>query len=303
MENADAVIGGFNGFERQFVSRHFGGDIQYAVTGTQVNALLTAGISYQQQQILENIRQSPGSYRSLHYRLKALLTRKFTQSLLHLSLNADIRKGAANENLQELITVRDTATGIASQEWVTLYTYTNRYTNSAHTIELNANLRDIDPLVSDYKKMIGIKTGTTGSSSAYHLPYSYMKSSRWFGEVYGYLRLLRKNQNQLSVQAALRYESVIDNQLSLSGDALIPPVTGDGTYKRGTYDVANQVLIPDFNYAGADVAGLALSAEYSFPLQIKKSSLKAFIKAHFQTRQSSNYGHWNTSGITIGIYP
>jgi alpha-galactosidase len=128
--------------------------------------------------------------------------------------------------------------------------------------------------------------------------------NRWYAGVYGHYRLFRNTKNhQLVVKGNVNYESSFNNLLSLDSESTIAPVTGDGTFKRGTYDIATNVLIPDFEYYNAGVLKLAFTATYSFPLQLKSTRLIAFTKAYVQTHQTTIDNSRSAAGISFGIYP
>jgi hypothetical protein len=304
MENADAVVSGFKGFQRQFVSTFYGGDVQYSFENTRNKMMISAGAFYQHQDILENIRQSPGTFRSLNYRMKSIFTQKTNDKLLNILLEGNMKQGAANENLQQLITIRDTTTGIASQEWVTLYTYKNRYLNNTYQLRFTADVRDINADVNDFRYMIGIEAGTYGFTNQYHLPFSELSVNRGYAGLYGHYRLFRNSKShQVVMKGNVKYETAFNNRMQLNSESLVAPVTGDGTFKRGTYDIATNVLVPDFVTYGAGVMKLSLSAVYSFPIQLKNTRLVAFTKAFVQTQQTDTDKSWNSAGISIGIYP
>jgi RNA polymerase sigma factor (sigma-70 family) len=64
---ADGKIGGYKGFQRQFVSDFFGLAGQYNYIGVSSKFLLSVGMDYQKQEVLGNKKQSPGSYNSFNY--------------------------------------------------------------------------------------------------------------------------------------------------------------------------------------------------------------------------------------------
>ena len=304
MENADAVIAGYKGFQRQFVSTFYGGDLQYSFADAQTKLIISAGAFYQHQDILENIRQSPGTFRSLNYRMKSIYTKKTSGKLLNIAFEGNMKQGAANENLQQLITIRDTATGVASQEWVTLYTYKNRYLNNTYQLRFTADLRDINAAVNDFSYMIGIEAGSNGFTNQYHLPFSEMSVNRGYAGIYGHYRVFRNSKHhQVVVKGNVNYETDFDNRMSLHSESIIAPVTGDGTFKRGTYDIASNVLIPDFWFYSAGVLKLSLSAVYSFPVKLKTTRLVAFTKAYVQSSRADIDMSRTAAGISFGIYP
>lgn len=303
MENADGIIAGFKGFQRQFVSNLYGFDLQYGFSSEKSRLLLSGGVFTQEQQILENLKQSPGTFNSVNYRATAIATSEAGSLLLNLKLNANMKKGAADENLQELITVRDTATGVASQQWVTLFTYKNRYINNTYDISFNFDIRNLFANKTDYSWMAGIQAGMAGFENQYYLPFSEMAVNRANAGAYGHIRLLNKNNHRLTVKGNVNYEVPVDTRLQLTDGVLEVPGIGASTFRQGTYDVATNVILPDFDYYNAQVMKLGMETKYSFPLSFKKSKMSGFVKLHYQHLTSNTQGNWMNAGVSVGIMP
>jgi hypothetical protein len=303
MENADAVRSGYKGFQRQFVSRFAGIDGQYEYQTKKMKATLQAGGFYQHQEILENIRQSPGSYRSLNYHADATVIVKQNSTLLHAGLKARMQQGAANEYLQELITTRDTLTGIASQEWVTLFTYKNRYTSSNYDLTIHADLRDLSEDEKDFSKMLGVEAGIMGFSNAYRLPYSQMTVNRLKAGLYGHYRLFGKNGQSVNLKGNLAYEVPLNNSLNVNPANLTEPAEGEGSFRKGSYDIQKEVITPDFNFYNAQTLHISLNSTYHFVLPVKKNRVNAYIKVHGHSTIANQSQHRSGGGIALGIRP
>lgn len=305
MENADAVIGGFTGFQRQFVSSFYGFDLQYAYSTEKMKLLLSGGAFLQNQQILENIKQSPGSFNSMNYKGTVVLSSALDKLLLNTSLKGNFKQGSANENLQELVTVRDTATGIASQSWVTLFTYNSRYINNTYDLKLNIDLRDLSQDKKDYSWMGGLEMGISGFKNQYFLPFSEMAVNRANGGIYGHYRIFNKNDKRITLKGNLNYEFHFNNKLTLSNGTLDAPTLGASTFKNGTYDVATNVIMPDYQFYQLNAISFKIEANYTFLLSFKKTKMAAFTKLYYKNTitDSNSYHSWMNAGISFGIIP
>jgi hypothetical protein len=303
MENADAVRSGYKGFQRQFVSRFAGIDGQYEYQTNKLKASLQLGGFFQHQEILENIKQSPGSFRSLNYHADAAVTVKQNSSLLHAGLKAKMQQGAANEYLQELITTRDTLTGIASQEWITLYTYKNRYSSSNYDVSVFADLRNLSNDEKDFSRMLGVEAGISGFSNAYNLPYSQMTINRLKAGIYGHYRIFSKSTQSVNLKGNLSYEVPLNNSLTVYPVNLTAPVEGDGSFRKGSYDIQKEVITPDFNYYNLQTLRIALNSYYNFLLPVKKLKVNAYIRLHGHSTISNASQSRTGGGIAIGIRP
>jgi hypothetical protein len=254
IENADAVIGGFKGFQRQFVSDIYGGELQYALKMSQLELLIAGGVNYEQQEILES-----------------------------------------------LISTNNQSTGVNSQNWVTLFTYNNRFVNSVYDASLNFDIRNINASRNDYSWLVGFKTGVSGFTNQYNLPYSEFSANRLNASLYGHYRLINKNSNRLTLNANIGYSTGFHNALQLSNGAIAVPELGASTFKQGVYDVATNILLPDLQFYKQNVLDFRADARYSFPLKVKKSVLTGQVKAYFGMQRSENLGSWTSAGVSVGI--
>jgi len=303
MENANAVIGGFNGFQRQFVSALYGADVQYSLVTNRSQWLFSGGAFAQSQQILENIKQSPGTFSSLNYKGSLVFNTKINGVLLHMAANVHAKQGAADENIQELRSVNNPETGVNSQTWVTLFTYKNQYINNTYNAELKVDIRDINAYTNDFAWLGGFETGANGFKNQYHLPYSVMQVNRAYAGLYGQYRLLNRNEKRLTIKGNVNYEIGFDNLLALRDGVTETPTTGASTFVQGTYDVATKILEPDFQYYNANMLNFKVESRYSFPLSLKKTKIIGYAKMYYGQTRSVDLGSWSTAGIAIGIIP
>ena len=303
MENADAVIGGFKGFQRQFVSSYYGGDVQYSFVSTNSQFLISGGVYNQNQQILENIKQSPGTFNALNYKGSIVFNTKLSSLLLNLTATANARQAAANENIQELKSVNDPNTGVNSQTWVTLFTYKNQYINNSYDAKLRLDIRNINEDKNDFSWLGGIEAGVNGFENKYNLPYSAMRINRMHAGVYGQYRLLKLNEHRLTLKGNFDYVTSFDNMLQLRNGVTNMPVTGASTFTIGTYDIATNVLLPDFNFYNTNVFQFKLETKYSLPLNFKKVKMIGYVRAYYGQSITNSLGSWSNGGVAFGIIP
>lgn len=303
MENADAVIGGFKGFQRQFVSAFYGGDVQYSFVSANSQFLVTGGVFTQKQEILENIKQSPGTFKALNYKASVVFNTSFSGLLFNLTAVANVKQAAANENIQELKSVNDTITGINSQTWVTLFTYKNQYINNTYDAKLRMDVRDINKDKNDFSWLGGIEVGVNGFENKYNLPFSSMRVNRMQTGIYGQYRLLKLNEHRLTLKGNIDYETSFDNLLQLRNEVTNIPATGASTYTIGTYDIATNVILPDFNFYKSNIFKFKLETKYSLPLNFKKVKMIGYIRAYYGQAMTYSLGLWSNGGVAIGIIP
>jgi hypothetical protein len=303
MENADAVIGSYKGFQRDFESNFYGGDFQIAFTKIKIKWITSIGAEYQQQNVFGSIQQSPGSYKSLNYKAMSVLNLTQNNILVHGILKANYYQGAADELRQDLITVRDTATGIASQEWITLFTYKNRYRTDSYNVELDLNLRNLLASGKDYTWEAGLNLKSYGFDNRYNMPYSEMAIDRMKTGIYGQYRLFDHKNHRVKVSAGIDYDFCINSKLNLSDGATLTTTSASSTFEQGTYDIANQIILPDFGFYQDKAFSYNAEANYSFPLNLKKTTIAGFAKLFFKNTISDHHGSWMNVGVSIGIIP
>lgn len=303
MENANAIIGGFKGFQRQFVSSFLGGDVQYALKSDNTHFMISAGAFYQRQDVLENIKQTPGSFESINYQVASGLTTKFDNLLLQVKANGSFKKGSADEDIQELQNVNNPVTGVNSQTWVTLFTYKNQYLNNTYDSKLQIDLRDINDAKNDYSWLVGLEAGFNGFENVYQLPFSTMKADRYNAGIYGHYRILNKRDHRISFDANVNYAAMLNSLLVLQDGATDSPDINASTFKQGTYDVALNVILPDFAFYNATIVKFNVESTYSFPLNLKKLKMIGFAKAQFNQATNKTLGSWTGGQISIGIIP
>ncbi len=301
IENADAVAGGYVGFQRQFVSNVYGGELQYSLKTDRSELLISGGGDYEQQQILENMKQSPGSYEAMNYKARIVGNTVSKGRMYNLVFSGTLKTGSADENIQKLVSTNNESTGVNSQNWVTLFTYNNRYVNSAYAANLTFDIRDVNANKTDYAWLIGVEGGLSGFVNQYNLPYSQFAANRLNTSLYGHYRLLNKNNDRLTLNAKVGYSAGFNNKLQFSDGATDIPELGASTFKQGMYDVATNVYMPDLKYFDAAAYNASLEAKYSMPLNFKKAQMTGFIKAYYGQEITNSLGSWTSAGVSVGI--
>jgi len=303
MENADAVIGAYKGFQRDFESNFYGGDFQIAISKNKLNWTTSIGTEYQQQNVFGSIQQSPGSYKSLNYKVLSVFNLISNNLLINGTLRANYYQGAADELRQDLITVRDSTTGIASQQWITLFTYKNRYLTNSYNVDLDLSLRNFLESGKDYAWKVGLKLKSYGFDNRYNMPYSEMSIDRMTTGVYGQYRIFNHKNHTIRIFSGIDCDFSIKSKLTLSDGATTTPTSSSSTIEQGTYDIANQVILPDFGYYQDKAFSYKAETDYSFPLTLKKTTIVGFAKIFFKNTISDHHGSMMNAGVSIGIIP
>ena len=303
VENADAVVAGYKGFQRQFVSNVYGGELQYALKTYNVQLVIAAGANYEQQQILENIKQSPGAYEAVNY-VSRIASNVVSNGLMYnLTLHATLKAGAADENIQKLISTQDISTGVNSQNWETLFTYHNRYVNSAYSSKFNFDIRNINAEKSDFSWLVGAESTVSGFVNQYNLPFSKFATNRFNVSLYGHYRIMNRNNNRLTLHAKVGYNAGFNNAFHFSSGATDVPELGASTFKQGTYEVATQIYLPDLAYFDDTSYNALIEAKYSMPLNFKKFKMTGYVRANYSQELARTLGSWSKAAVAIGIIP
>ena len=303
MENADAVIGAYNGFQRDFESNFYGGDFQIAFSKNAMSWITSIGAEYQDQQVFGSIQQSPGSFKSLNYKAMSVLNLTQNNMLINGTLKVNYYQGAADEFRQKLSTVPNLSTGIASQEWITLFTYKNRYRTDSYNVNINLNIRNLLASGKDYSWEAGLNFKSYGFDNRYSMPYSEMAIDRMTTGIYGQYRVFNQKNHLVKILAGIDYDFCINSKLNLSDRATQIPTSSSSTFEQGTYDIATQVILPDFGFYQDKAISYKAEANYSFPVIFKKTSIAGFTKIFFKNIISDQHGTMMNAGVSIGIIP
>lgn len=303
MENAEAITGGFKSFERQFESYLYGGQIQYELTLNNNSLLIDAGIVSHNQEIIEENKKTPGTYKDLNYYANLFYTHSTTNFLWKATVKSEMTLGAANENLQELQSFNDTITGVNSKNWVTIFTYKNRYISNDYKLQASVKVHRTENATTDYKWNAGVEAGIHSFLIRYNLPFSEMTVNRINIGMSGNYRLLNTQHNSIHLGASIKYLFSISNKLTLNALANTAPATGASTFETGTYNVAQNVVIPDFEYYSKQATQAGIECVYDRTLNLKKSKMTGYLKVGYNYTSSAADTNRRGYSVTIGIIP
>lgn len=286
-ESGNGIIRGFNGFRRQYVSDFFGGSLQYAYKFNDISWISSVGVLYENQEILGDVKRSPGEFFSDRIDLSSHLVINRNNFLHQISFDGAYTQGYANEFIQSLNEIRDPATGIVSKEWITNYVYTKQYEVNTTSLNLNYKLSALDPN-GGYRWYVDFHSGYNAFKNQYNLPLSYLKVANMQAEVNAGYRLLKKNNHVVTIEA---------------GFGALKSLKSDLLLNNSENDLAKNIWLPDADYYRTNRISWRAEANYSFPLVSKKIALTGYLKIFSEQKISDSkfYRNWLTNGISLGI--
>ena len=286
MEQATGLIGGYSGFQREWVNHQLGAEVNYGYSGAQgFSSLNTAGIARGKEDVWGQYKYSPGQYTSYIYKVSSYNRIKPANgSVLHqLDFDAAFQQAYADEYRQQLIQERDAEKGYTSYRYDTQITYKKRYQVKTYDASFHYRLSVVDDdIINGY---LGAAVALQGASNKHLLPTSELEYQRMNFSVEGGHALLEGQR--LWIDATVTYSNAPKADLSLA-DA--------------TTDYAVQVLQPDMQYYDASYWRGQLSLKYLFPLSIKGNSSTAYVKAYADVLKAQHSLDRNTFGATLGLY-
>lgn len=300
-ENAYSVLDGYKGFDRQYVTFHYNFGLQYNLKTVNAGWSNDFGLKIRKQEVLGSERESPGNYLSSTINASSQFYYQFKKHILNMHFKANYKNGFADEFLQERIEIRDTVTGSTSKEWITLYTYDNRYVNNVYDFSLNVDLRNLIKNGNDYSWMAGIKAYLDGFSNKYYLPYSAFESQRLSLGAYGSVRLFEKNTHSMNVSMGVDYIFNTFNNVELNSIASLPETTSLSSAQQATQRVASEIILKDAELFKQDVLSFSASINYAFPIMVKKTRLTGQLKLHGNYKSASTFGDESFIGASFGI--
>lgn len=283
LENAIGRIGGYRAFSRQFIGDYAGGALQYNWRNNNYNLILSAGMDMYWQETLGDKKQSPGSFNSLNYYLTSIFQIKKSTWLHNVGLNVLVKDSGADEHRQNLVSVRDTVTGITTENWVTIYTYKNRFIASVADISFKW---DTYSLKGDtYRWRAGFSAGYNSFKNIYYLPKSEYLSGRLTAGLNGtYIQSLKKGRKII-------FEGAVNGGLNTSAKLDLSSQT----------EISDNILIPDLAYHKLNTIEVSGSMKYTFPLQfIKNAGISGYARIYGGNLFAGD-SDWSSFGFAIGI--
>jgi len=286
MENADGKIGGYGSFKREFVNDIFGLGFDYNFKSKRFNSLNSVTFDTEDEKIWGTNKQSPGEYKEKVYAFSSYNTYK-TKSLLHfLEISAKVSDGKANEFRQELVSVTDTATGLISQHWNTLFTYKGRYNVTTNNILAHYRIYSLKQ-ESKYNSYLGTTIQYSSFKNKYNLPQSSLEVKNLCGGIEGGMKLLGIKSHTLWFESQVSYLHVLDAKMNLG---------------NSTTDYAKQVLTPDLEYYNSSCFKANASLQYVFPLKFKSSNNTGYIKMCGENIWAKSSKEKRSVFLSIGLY-
>jgi hypothetical protein len=300
-ENAYSVVDGYKGFDRQFVNLDYSVGLQHSFNADHFDWLNAFEYISKKQEVLGSERESPGSYFANKFTFKSVANIIMENKLLNIAFDGFYNAGWADEYLQERIEERDTVTGNDSKKWVTLYTYSNRYTTDSYQGNLNISLRNLLNSGTDYSWVAGIDAQFKGFRNKYYLPYSAIENQRLRLGGNAGIRVFDKNNHRVTINAKGGYGFMLRNDVQLNSISTTIPTNGSSMFEKAAYKIANQIIMPDMEFYKQNVVDYRIDARYSFPLSLKKNKLVGTAKLFYGRQISETYGSWMLMGISVGL--
>jgi hypothetical protein len=285
LENAIGRIGGYRAFSRQFIGDNVGGALQYNFKNKNVNWLISIGMDAAWQETLGDKKQSPGSFNSFNYNILSNLLIQKNHYLHNFIFNIKIKDSGADEHRQNLVSSRDTLTGITTENWVTIYTYKNRFVSQTSDMNLKWDLYSLKKSNDSYNWRVGINAGYSSFSNVYYLPKSDYSAGRLVAGLSSTYVLTVKKQQKLFFEG--RFNSGIN--------------TGAELNLASQTEISENILIPDLEFHKRNTAEVYGSVKYTFPLQfVKNSRLSGYAKL-YGGNLFAGKANWSNFGFAIGI--
>lgn len=283
LENAVGRIGGYRGFSRQFLGDYLGGAIQYNFKNNTYNLLISAGMDAYWQETLGDKKQTPGSFNSFNYNFTSNLLISKKGYLHNILINIVLKDSGADEYRQNLVSVRDTITGITTENWVTVYTYKNRFVASVADISAKWNTYSITN--KSYRWRAGFNAGYKSFKNIYYLPKSEYSSGKAYAGLNGsYIFPLGKGKN-LIIDAAFDAGINTSSNLNLASQN----------------EISENILLPDLEYHKLNTIELSGSMRYTFPLTfVKNGAISGYARIYGGNLFAGDTS-WSNLGFAVGI--
>ena len=281
----EGTIGGYGAFKRQFEGHRGLGDLSWGYASGALRMLVSGGAEYFTQNVLGDKKQSPGAYNEWTYRGRAEMQITSGKYLHRVLLNGQARDGGADEYLQELQSTHDER-GVSSENWVTLYTYRNRYMVKTGRVEGSYSLYG-GFNGKDYLWRVSGSAGWSMFSREHFLPYSNFGAVQWHGSLSGLVRVLELNGHRL--------------ELSLDVATTLRGKVWQELYQDNLY--VQEVLLPDRDYYSRHHLDLSGDITWTFPLNLGKAGLaNGFVRFGGEWIRAFPKAQWYQLALSVGLF-
>ncbi len=281
----DGKIGGYKGFQRQFISDIPGVAIQYNFLGVSSKLLSSIGVEYQEQQILGNKKQSPGSYNSFNYSLVVDYVVNSQDYIHNINLKGSFRDGGADEFRQELKSSKDPITGETTETWVTNYKYKNRYMVKVADVYLSYKLMKQTSDKKSIKWFIQPYAAFNNFSNTYYLPKSEYVVSKFFAGTNAFLSIYSRNNNDVDLNFNVAGGFPVKTDLSLVTVSEL---------NSAIYDI-------DIEYHKKKTIETYGEIRYTFPIKLGKNKMIGYSRLYAGNIFGIGSSSWFSTGFSIGI--
>ena len=279
MEYASGSVGGYNGYQREYVNHDFGGELSYGIQGAQFHSVSAITLSHGTEYVYGQYKYEPGRYYTYHYGI-ATHNRINCQSMLHsIDATLDYEQGYADQYNSQLITEHDGA--YTTQRWERTMTFKKRYQLKKLDLDIAYRLSWTDQTA--VKAFAGITYNLQSVSNKHLLATSQLQHASSTLGIEGGYGLLKC----LWVKAAANRHFCHKADLCLNN-----PLT----------DYAQQVLLPDMDYYQANYWQGRLELTYQGAVTIKRQRTPWFARLYGSYLKTDNSLHAQSAGLTVGLY-
>ncbi len=281
LEQATGILGGYSGFNREWVDHRLGGELTYEYRADYLRSLLALKLEKGTENVYEQYKGEPGKSADYRYAL-ALRNRLRQGSLIHeADITIDYDEAFADEYRQQLEQTKDAQTGYTSYSYSTQIVFKKRYQSRQFDASLHYRIHFTHN--NEEQGYAGLKADLSRTRKKHLLPESCLN--------YGGTSLMGEGGlaigKYLWVDATAGRFFAADNELSLA-DA--------------TTEVAQQVLLPDTEYYRASYWRGNAAIKLQFPLNIKGQHTLWYIRAYADYLHTDNSLSRTTIGIGIGLF-
>ena len=286
MENATGSLGGYKGYEREYVDHELGAEFSYGYKGRKLESVTSIAYNTAHEDIYGANKYMPGKFHRTEMTLASHNILKTDGGIMHaLDFSVSSRPSSADEYRQQKEITIDPETGISSQYWLTTMKLNKRYEITEYEADARYRLMWTDN--QQVRSYVGAHISYAYDKDMYHLPDSYLEVGGLDLMLEGGARLCKGKERSLWAEAGVGYHVSAQANLNLS-DA--------------TTDYAVNVLMPDMKYWGADYLQGSLEVTYQFPLSIRKVKREWFVKAHGNCISTSNSTNAWGAGVSLGLF-
>lgn len=238
LESATGTIGGFGGYNREWVNHKFGGELSFDRKTDRYAMVAAVSLHKSTEYVYGTYKFEPGRMGGYDYGLQTSHKLWCGDMLHHLSLNVSYREGYADEFAQSLVQTRDSATGYTSSRYVRLITFRKRFQIQVLDASLGYTAHWLDGRGERAYAGLGLAYGR--SRQKHLLPTSRLTRSRLRVGVEGGVVFFK---GSLLAEVDAGYAPSTEARMSLADET-------------GAY--AQSVLVPDLDFYRSDITDASL---------------------------------------------